>query len=85
MRRSLRIVGGFSLALLVVGAFLWAVGPRRVLAELSTVYLPVYAVGFVAVLAAFWCWSEALRRVLASVGPEVGGPSGRPVWRVRRS
>jgi len=30
-------------------------------------------VGFVAVLAAFWCWSEALRRVLASVGHEVGG------------
>jgi uncharacterized protein (TIRG00374 family) len=80
MRRSLRIVGGFALALLVVGAFLWVVGPRRVLAELSTAYLPVYAVGFVSVLAAFWCWSEALRRVLASVGPEVGGPRYRAAF-----
>lgn len=80
MRRSLRIVGGFALALLVVGTFLWVVGPRRVLAELSTASLPVYAAGFGAVLAAFWCWSEALRRVLASVGQEVGGPRYRAAF-----
>ena len=73
MRRALRIVGGFVLALSVVGAFLWVVGPRRVLAELSTAHLPVFAAGFLAVLGAFWCWSEALRRLLRTVGQDVGG------------
>ncbi|MEF8851763.1 MAG: lysylphosphatidylglycerol synthase transmembrane domain-containing protein [Haloarculaceae archaeon] len=80
MRRSLRIVGGFALALLVVGGFLLVVGPRRVLAELATATLPVYAVGFVAVLGAFWCWSEALRRLLLSVGQTVGGPRYRAAF-----
>jgi uncharacterized protein (TIRG00374 family) len=80
MRRTLRIVAGFVLALAVVGAFLWVVGPRRVLAELSTVNLPVFAAGFAAVLGAFWCWSEALRRLLTTVGQEVGGPRYRAAF-----
>jgi uncharacterized protein (TIRG00374 family) len=80
MRRLLRVVVGFALALIVVGGFLWAVGWERVLAEIAAASLPVLALGFVSVVAAFFCWSEALRRLLASVGQDVGGPRYRAAF-----
>ncbi|QLH81780.1 lysylphosphatidylglycerol synthase transmembrane domain-containing protein [Halosimplex pelagicum] len=84
MRRILRVVLGFALALLAVGGFLWIVGPRQVLDELTGVDPATYAAGFLAVVAAFYCWSEALRRLLASVGGdaarEVGGPRYRAAF-----
>ncbi|WP_436932305.1 lysylphosphatidylglycerol synthase transmembrane domain-containing protein [Halosimplex halobium] len=80
MRRILRVVLGFALALLAVGGFLWVVGPRRVLAELAGADPATYAAGFLAVVAAFYCWSEALRRLLASVGHEVAGPRYRAAF-----
>lgn len=73
MRRLKRVVAGFALALLVVGAFLWVVGPRRVAGHLAAASLPVLALGFLSVVCAFYCWSEALRRMLAGIGWDVGG------------
>ena len=83
MRRSVRVVLGFVLALLAVGGFLWIVGPRQILAELTSVEPVTYAAGFLAVVAAFYCWSEALRRLLVSVGDAsgaVGGPRYRAAF-----
>ncbi|QLH77319.1 flippase-like domain-containing protein [Halosimplex rubrum] len=81
MRRLLRVVLGFALALLAVGGFLWIVGPRQVLAELAGVEPVTYAAGFLAVVAAFYCWSEALRRLLAGVDGDAGGEVGGPRYR----
>ncbi|ELZ20324.1 hypothetical protein C475_21162 [Halosimplex carlsbadense 2-9-1] len=80
MRRILRVLLGFALALLAVGGFLWVVGPRQVLDELAGVEPVTYAAGFLAVVAAFYCWSEALRRLLASVGHGVDGPRYRAAF-----
>lgn len=78
--RLVQTIVGFALALLVVGGFLAAVGPRAVFASMSDVVLPVYAVGFAAVVGAFYCWSEALRRLLVSVGGDVRGPRYRAAF-----
>jgi len=73
MSRRARLVGGFALAVLAVGGFLWAVGPEAVLSELATADVGVLAVGFASVVVALACWSEAVRRLLTSTGHPVGG------------
>ena len=73
MSRLRRIVLGFGVALLAVGGFLYAVGPAAVLAELSDADLVVLSVGFGSVVVALSCWSEAVRRLIASTGHETGG------------
>ncbi|WP_123538250.1 lysylphosphatidylglycerol synthase transmembrane domain-containing protein [Halosimplex salinum] len=80
MRRVVRVVVGFALALLAVGGFLWFVGPASVLRELSRADPVVLGSGFLAVVGAFYCWSEALRRLLASVGQDVRGPRYRAAF-----
>ena len=74
--RIVQSVVGFALALALVGVFLAVVGPAAVLASMADASLPVYAVGFVAVIGAFYCWSEALRQLLLGVsgGRDVRGP-----------
>jgi uncharacterized protein (TIRG00374 family) len=73
MSRRVQAVAGFGLAALVIGGFLSAVGPGRVLAELSGARPLPLAAGVVAVVGAFYCWREALRRLLAGLGQDVGG------------
>lgn len=73
MSRRFRLVVGFALAFLAVGGFLWAVGPGRVLAELATADLGILSLGFLSVVVALGCWSEAVRRLLASTGHHVHG------------
>ncbi|WP_459191864.1 lysylphosphatidylglycerol synthase transmembrane domain-containing protein [Halosimplex sp. J119] len=80
MRRIVRVVLGFALALVAVGGFVWFVGPASVIAELSQADPAVLAVGFLAVIAAFYCWSEALRRLLVSTGADVHGPRYRAAF-----
>ncbi|WP_415380625.1 lysylphosphatidylglycerol synthase transmembrane domain-containing protein [Halosimplex sp. TS25] len=80
MRRVLRVVIGFAFALLAVGGFVWFVGPASVLAVLSRADPTVLAVGFLAVVGAFYCWSEALRRLLVSVGSDARGPRYRAAF-----
>jgi len=80
MRRAVRVAVGFGLALLAVGGFLWVVGPSRVLAELTGAAPLPLAGGFLAVVGAFYCWSEALRRLLVSVGQDVRGPRYRAAF-----
>lgn len=72
MSRRVKAVAGFALALLVIGGFLTAVGPARVAAELSDARPLPLAAGAVALVGAFCCWSEALRRLLAGLGHDVG-------------
>jgi len=73
MERHHRVVGGFALAFLAIWGFLTAVGPSQVFAELESVNPVVLSLGFVSVVLALICWSEAVRRMLASVGQPVGG------------
>ncbi|WP_415380626.1 lysylphosphatidylglycerol synthase transmembrane domain-containing protein [Halosimplex sp. TS25] len=73
MSRRLRLVAGFTLALLAVGGFLLAVGPEAVFSELATAKPLVLSVGFLSVLVALACWSEAVRRLIGSTGHSVGG------------
>ncbi|MEF8851764.1 MAG: lysylphosphatidylglycerol synthase transmembrane domain-containing protein [Haloarculaceae archaeon] len=73
MSRRVRLVAGFALAFLAVGGFLWAVGPGAVLAEFATADLPVLALGFLSVLVALACWSEAVRRLVSTTGHPVRG------------
>jgi uncharacterized protein (TIRG00374 family) len=80
MRRILRVVVGFAVALLAVGGFLWAVGPEAVFAELATADLAVLSVGFLGVVAALGVWSEAVRRLLASTGHTVRGRRYRSAY-----
>jgi len=80
MSRRVRLVAGFALALLAVGGFLVAVGPEAVAAELATAALPVLAVGFLSVVVALGCWSEAVRRLVATTGHSVGGSRYRRAY-----
>jgi|GEM_PF-639304 len=80
MSRRTRLVAGFALALLAVGGFLVAVGPEAVAAELATADLPVLAVGFLSVVVALACWSEAVRRLVATTGYSVGGSRYRRAY-----
>jgi len=73
MSRRVQVVAGFALAFLAVGGFLWTVGPAAVAAQLASADLGILAVGFLAVLAAMGCWSEAVRRLLGSTAHSVGG------------
>jgi uncharacterized protein (TIRG00374 family) len=80
MRRTLRIVAGFALALLAVGGFLLAVGPGAVAAELATANLLILAAGFLSVVVALACWSEAVRRLVTTTGHPVGGSRYRRAY-----
>ncbi|WP_436926589.1 lysylphosphatidylglycerol synthase transmembrane domain-containing protein [Halosimplex amylolyticum] len=80
MRRVFRVVLGFALALLAVGGFLWFVGPASVFREFSRADPVPLGAGFLAVVGAFYCWSEALRRLLVSVGQDVRGPRYRAAF-----
>lgn len=80
MKRRVRVVVGFALAFLAIWGFLTVVGPARVAAELRGVNSAILAVGFVSVTVALGCWSEAVRRLLASVGQSVGGSRYRRAY-----
>jgi uncharacterized protein (TIRG00374 family) len=80
MVRTRRVVAGFALALVLVAALLWAVGPASIGAELAGTDLPVFALGFLGITAALACWSEAVRRLLASAGSPVGGSRYRRAY-----
>lgn len=67
------MVVGFALAFLAIWGFLTVVGPARVAAELRVVDVSILAVGFVSVVTALGCWSEAVRRLLASLDHPTGG------------
>jgi len=71
------MVAGFALAFLAIGGFLTAVGPSRVFAELAAADPAVLAVGFVSIVFALACWSEAMRRLIVATGNPVGGRTYR--------
>lgn len=72
-RRVPRTLLGFAVALVVVGVGLSLVGWRRILADLAGTDLPVFALGLVLVVVAFFCWSETVRQLLEATGHEVSG------------
>lgn len=67
------MVIGFGVAVLAVGGFLYAVGPAAVLAELADADVAILSIGFASIVVALTCWSEAVRRLLASTGHAAGG------------
>lgn len=64
---------GFVVALLAVGGFLYAVGPAAVAARLADADPAVLSLGFLSVVLALACWSEAVRGLLAGTGHLAGG------------
>lgn len=80
MRRHIRVAVGFALAFLAIWGFLAAVGPARVAAQLRAADPRVLGLGFLSVVVALGCWSEAVRRLLASVGQPVAGSKYRRAY-----
>lgn len=70
-----RTAAAFALSLLVLGLFVYALGPERVAANLAGADVGVFAVGLLAVLVAVACWSEAQRHLLVAAGVHL-----RPGW-----
>ena len=78
--RRVRMVVGFAVALLVLGAVLSLIGWRRVLADIAGADPGVFSLGFVAVLAALFCWSETIRQLVRGAGLDAGGPRYRAAF-----
>lgn len=67
-----RLVAGFAVAAVALGAFLLLFDPAAMWATLRTAAPGPVAVGLLATLLAVGCWVEAMRRVLHAAGGDVG-------------
>lgn len=63
-----RIAASFAVAVVLLGGFLFALGPARLADRLAGADLAVFALGLLAVLLALGCWSEATRVLFRSSG-----------------
>lgn len=61
-----RVAVAFALALVALGLFVFALGPKTVAANLAGADLGVFTLGLLAVLTAIACWSEAQRHLLVA-------------------
>lgn len=80
LRRGVRVVVGFAVALVVVGLFLRAAGTERVVAQLRTADPRFVALGALAAVTAVLLWSEAQRQALRVTAAGVGGLSFRAAY-----
>jgi uncharacterized protein (TIRG00374 family) len=71
---------GFLAALFVLGAVLSLIGWRRVLVDIAGADAGVFSLGFVAVIAALFCWSETIRQLVRGAGHDAGGPRYRAAF-----
>jgi len=74
------MIAGFGAAALVLGAVLSLIGWRRVLADVAGADAGVFSLGFVAVLAALFCWSETIRQLVRAAGHDAGGSRYRAAF-----
>lgn len=63
-----RVAPAFALSLVVLGLFVYVLGPETVAASLAAADPGWFAVALVAVLVAIVCWSEAQRHLLVASG-----------------
>lgn len=62
-----RLLVSFAAAVVLLGAFLIALGPARLARQLAGANLGIFALGLVSVLVALGCWGEASHRLFVGV------------------
>ena len=72
----------FLLAVVLLGGYLWLLGPQAVAAQLGETRLSVFAVGLVSVLVSLVAWSETQRQLLRASGARLSVWRGFTVYNV---